>query len=127
MDIFSIFFSMKVCCVFSLESPHRGDSNEYTQYTIFNIFNIRKKITLKLSQICSYEFLFQGTQERVRNSLGKRANSVRATEVLLYACSNVFLFRKAASKACTMYCDKTGLWFVKQDWISLNKISSRFI
>ena len=27
----------------SLESPHRGDSNEYTQYTIFNI---KKKITL---------------------------------------------------------------------------------
>ena len=23
--------------MFSLESPHRGDSNEYTQYTIFNI------------------------------------------------------------------------------------------
>ena len=37
MDIFSIFFNMKVCCVFSLESPHRGDSNENTQYTIFNI------------------------------------------------------------------------------------------
>ena len=37
MDIFSIFFKMKVYCVFSLESPHRGDSNEYTQYTIFNI------------------------------------------------------------------------------------------
>ena len=36
MDIFSIFFNTKVCCVFSLESPHRGDSNEYTQYTIFN-------------------------------------------------------------------------------------------
>ena len=27
---------MKVCCIFSLESPHRGDS-EYTQYSIFNI------------------------------------------------------------------------------------------
>ena len=38
MDILSIFFNMKVYCVFSLESPHhRGDSNEYTQYTIFNI------------------------------------------------------------------------------------------
>ena len=41
MDIFSIFFNMKVCCVFSLQSPHRGDSNEYTQnatqYTILNI------------------------------------------------------------------------------------------
>ena len=35
--MFSIFFNMKVFCVFSLESPHRGDSNEYTQYTIFNI------------------------------------------------------------------------------------------
>ena len=36
-DILSIFFNMKVCCVFSLKSPHRGYSNEYTQYTIFNI------------------------------------------------------------------------------------------
>ena len=37
MDIFSIFFNVKVCCVFSLESPRRGDSNENIQYTIFNI------------------------------------------------------------------------------------------
>ena len=29
--------------MFLLESPHRGDSNAYTQYTIFNI---KKKITL---------------------------------------------------------------------------------
>ena len=62
MDIISIFFNMKVCCVFSLESPHRGDSNEYTQYTIFNV---KKENHRKLSQICSYGFLFQGTQERV--------------------------------------------------------------
>ena len=33
----SIFFNTKVCCVFSLESPRRGDSNEYTQNTMFNI------------------------------------------------------------------------------------------
>ena len=37
MDIFSIIFNMKAYCVFLLESPHRGDSNEYTQYTIFNM------------------------------------------------------------------------------------------
>ena len=37
MNIFSIFFNMKVCCMFSLKSPHRGDSNEYTQHNIFNI------------------------------------------------------------------------------------------
>ena len=34
---------MKACCVFSLESPHGGDSDEYTQYTSFNI---KQKITL---------------------------------------------------------------------------------
>ena len=81
MDIFSIFFNIKVCRVFSLESPHRGDSNGNTQYTIFNT---KKENHPKLSQICSNGFLFQGTQERVRNSRGKRAISVRATEVLLY-------------------------------------------
>ena len=36
-DVFSIFFNMKVYYVFSLESPHRDDSNEYTQYTSFNM------------------------------------------------------------------------------------------
>ena len=36
-----IFYNMKVCCVFSLESPHLGDSNEYTQY---NVFNIKRKL-----------------------------------------------------------------------------------
>ena len=42
-DIFFTFFNMKVYCVFSLESPHRGDSNDYTQYTIFNI---KRKVDL---------------------------------------------------------------------------------
>ena len=40
--IFSIFSNMKVCCVFSLELPHRGNSNEYTlyhfQYKLENVF-----------------------------------------------------------------------------------------
>ena len=31
-----------VYCLFLLESPRRGDSNEYTQYIIFNV---KKKIT----------------------------------------------------------------------------------
>ena len=38
-----IFYNMKVCCVFTLELPHGGDSNEYPPYTIFNI---TEKITL---------------------------------------------------------------------------------
>ena len=33
--------------MYSLESPHRGDSNEFTQYTVFNIYeNIYEKLIL---------------------------------------------------------------------------------
>ena len=56
MDIFSILFNMKVCCMCSLESPHRGDSNEYTQYTIFNI----KKITLNYPKSAAMIFFSKG-------------------------------------------------------------------
>ena len=73
--------------MFSLESPQRGDSYERTKHTIFNI---KKKITLnypKYNNICSYGIFFLGTQERVRNSRGKRAIGVRAIEVLLYLCT----------------------------------------
>ena len=62
---------MKLYSVFSLESPHRGDSNEYTQYTIFNI---KKKITLNYPK-----YFLLGPQARIRNSRGKPAISVRAT------------------------------------------------
>ena len=53
MDIFLIVFNMLVCCVFSLESPHRGDSNAYTQYTIFNM---NKKNTLNYPRSAAMGF-----------------------------------------------------------------------
>ena len=53
MDIFSSFFNMKVYCMFSLQSPHRGDSNEYTQYTIFNM---KKKNTLNYPKSAVIKF-----------------------------------------------------------------------
>ena len=34
LGLFSLFYHGIVCCVYSLESPHRGDSNVYTQHTI---------------------------------------------------------------------------------------------
>ena len=68
--------------MFLLESPHRGDSNEYTRYTIFNT---KMKIILdNPNLICMGWDFFLETQKQVRNSHGKRAISVRATEVLLY-------------------------------------------
>ena len=59
---------------------YRGDSNEYTQHTIFNI---KIKITFNYP-ISAAVRIFQGTEERVRNSHGRRAISVRAFEILLY-------------------------------------------
>ena len=64
---------MKVCCVFSLESPHRGDSNECTQHTIY--YQYKKENHLKLSQklimSAAMGFSLLGTQRRVRNSRGE--------------------------------------------------------
>ena len=57
MDIFSIFFHIRVCCVFTSESPHRGDSNEYTQHIIFNI---KKKIALNYSKSVAMVFVSKG-------------------------------------------------------------------
>ena len=38
-----LIYAENVCCVYSLESPHRGDSNEYTQHTII-IWKLEKTI-----------------------------------------------------------------------------------
>ena len=59
------------------ESPYQGDSNEYT------IFSIKKKITLNYQKSAAMDF-FPRDSKQVRNSDGKRAISVRVTEVLLY-------------------------------------------
>ena len=44
--------------MFSLESPHRGESNEHAQYTVFKT---NKKITLHYPRSAAMGF-FQGTQ-----------------------------------------------------------------
>ena len=70
--------------MFSLESPHRGDSNEYTQHAIINI---KMKDTLnypKYNNVCSFWIFSLGTQERVRKNRGHRAIGIRAIEVRLY-------------------------------------------
>ena len=75
--IVSIFHNMKVCCVFSLESPHRGDSNEYTQYH----FQYKKE-NLNYPKSAAMGFFPRDSSKRVIS--GKRVISVRITEGLLY-------------------------------------------
>ena len=41
MHILSIFFNMKVYCVFTLESPHRGDSN--VVHAVYQFYNKKRK------------------------------------------------------------------------------------
>ena len=49
LGIFFLFYHLIVCCVYSLELPHRGNSNVYTQHTI---------IVLKIEKISlNYRYL----------------------------------------------------------------------
>ena len=56
---------MKVSCLFSLESPHRGDSNKYTQYTIFNI----KKNTLNQPKSAAIRFFPKGLKNEFETAM----------------------------------------------------------
>ena len=88
MDIFSISFNMKVCCVFSLESPHRGDSNEFTQYTIFNI---RKKISLNHPKSAAMDFCAKGLKNKFVSAL---VNEQSVFELLKFLCTFSLFFRE---------------------------------
>ena len=52
--------------MFSVESPHRGDSNEYTQHTIFNI---KKKITLKYPKPAAMDFFSKGLKNEFETTV----------------------------------------------------------
>ena len=79
-----IFYNMKVYCVLTLESPHRGDSNEYTQYTIFQY---EKEKHPKLSQICSYGNFSKGLKNEFERAV---VNEPSVFEPLKFYC-NLFL------------------------------------
>ena len=51
--------------MFSTESPHRGDSNEYTKYTIVNI----KKNQPELSRVCIYGIFSKGLKSEFETTV----------------------------------------------------------
>ena len=75
---FSIFYTMIVCWVYSLESPRWGDSNEYTQHTWRN-----KKKSVNICFVWAIGRMLWGLK-KVRIIHGKRAIRVRAIEVIQY-------------------------------------------
>ena len=73
---------MKICRVFSLESPHWGDSNEYTQYT--NV-NIKKENHTKLSKIYSPGTFSLGLKNEFETAV---VNEPSVFEPLEFYCNN---------------------------------------
>ena len=66
--------------MFSLESPQRGDSNEYTQYTIFQY---KKETIPKLSQICNYGICSKGLKNEFETAV---VNEPSVFEPLKFYC-----------------------------------------
>ena len=71
---------MTVCCVFSLESPHRGDSNEYTQHTIISM---KRKSIQNYPKYNNAAMGLSGCQKRVRIDM---VNEPSVFETLKFYC-----------------------------------------
>ena len=74
--------------MFSLELPHRGDSNEYTQYTTC-IFNIKMKITLNYSKFAAIGFCSKGPKNELETAV---INEPSVFEPLKFYCSKARSF-----------------------------------
>ena len=81
---------MTICCLFSLESPHRGDSNEYTKSTIFNI---KKLITLNYPRSAAM-FFSKGLKHEFETAI---VNKPSVFEALKVCCISLTIF-------AVMYC-----------------------
>ena len=66
--------------MFSLESPHRCDSNEYTQYTISQY---EKENQPKLPQTCSHGIFSKGLKNEFETA---RVNKPSGFEPLKFYC-----------------------------------------
>ena len=67
--------------MFSLESPHRGDSNEHTQYTIFNM---NKKNTINYPKSSAKGFFSKGLKNEFETAV---VNEPSVFEPLKFYCS----------------------------------------
>ena len=68
--------------MFSLESPHRGDSNEHTQYTIFSIKRKSPEIILNLQR---WDLFFKGLKNEFETDM---VNEPSVFEPLKFYCIN---------------------------------------
>ena len=83
--ICSIFFKMKVYCVFSLELPQRYIDKKmvYCVYTQYTIFQYKKENLPKLSQICNYGICCKGPKNEFETAV---VNESSVFEPLKFYC-----------------------------------------
>ena len=86
--------------MFSLESPHRGNSNEYTQYTIFII---KKNIILDYPKSAAMGFCSKGLKNEFETAV---VNEPSVFEPLKFYC-----IIQGLSPACIeyVYCAYMGM------------------
>ena len=79
---FFFFYHEIVYCVNSLESPHRGDSNEYTQHTI--------TVLIKMTSLNYHHFLSDGVMINPQwsNISPINLHGPKMFELLRFQCSN---------------------------------------
>ena len=95
-----LFYHEIVCCGYSLESPLRGDSNEYTQHTIF--MKKIKKIP-KLSLFASWPGIMinpQWLELPMSRTISYGPKDVRAIEIRLYSIYPKYLNTLSAYHTC---------------------------
>ena len=73
--------------MFSLESPHRGDSSEYTQFT----FQVKKENQRKLSYICNYRIFSKGLKNEFETAV---VNEPSVFEPLKFYCISLILTKE---------------------------------
>ena len=72
--------------MYSLESPHRGDSNEYTQYTIFNI---KKKIIVNYSKLQLWGFFSKGLKDEFETAVVYEPSMFEPLKFYCMCCSRL--------------------------------------
>ena len=83
--------------MFSSESPHRGDSNEYTQY---NFFNIKKKITINYSKSAAAGFFSKGLKNEFETAV---VNELSVFEPLKIYCIDTISVFSDSRKSVLRY------------------------
>ena len=78
--IFSIFFKIKLCCVYSLELSHQGDSYKYTEHTVLRK-NKRSRIIPNIINICSYGKKFQGLKNNFKKAVVNEPSEFEPSEI----------------------------------------------